>query len=143
MWLYKNEIVDELPNDIVGFVYLITNNVTGKKYVGKKLAKFTKTKQRTITLKSGEKRKKKIKTLEESDWRTYWSSSEELRKDVASLGEDKFTREIIHYCSGKGVLSYMELREQMDRKVLENPEYYNGIIQVKIHKTHVFGKITL
>ena len=143
MWLYKNEIVDELPGEIVGFVYLITNNVTGKKYVGKKLAKFTKTKQRTITLKSGEKRKKKIKTLEDSDWRTYWSSSDELKKDVASLGEDKFTREILHYCSGKGVLSYMELREQMDRKVLENPEYYNGIIQVKIHKTHVFGKISL
>jgi hypothetical protein len=143
MWFYKNEIVEELPEDIIGFVYLITNKVTNRKYVGKKLAKFTKTKQRTITLKSGEKRKKKIKTLEDSDWRTYWSSSEELRKDVASLGEDKFTREILHYCSGKGVLSYMELREQMDRKVLENPEYYNGIIQVKIHKTHVFGKISL
>ena len=143
MWYYKNEIVDELPGDIVGFVYIITNTVTGKKYIGKKLAKFTKTKQKTVTLKSGEKRKKKIKTFEESDWRTYWSSSEELRKDVASLGEDKFTREILHYCSGKGVLSYMELREQMDRKVLESTDYYNGIVQVKIHKSHVFGKIPL
>lgn len=143
MWVYKNEVVDELPNDIIGFVYIITNNVTGKKYIGKKLAKFSKTKQKTVTLKSGEKRKKKIKTLEESDWRTYWSSSDDLKKDVATFGEDKFTREILHYCYGKGVLSYMELREQMDRKVLESTEYYNGIVQVKIHKSHVFGKIPL
>lgn len=141
MWYYKNEIVEELPENIIGFVYLITNNVTGKKYVGKKLAKFTKTKQKTVTLKSGVKKKKKVKTLEDSDWRTYWSSSEELKKDVEVLGEDNFTREILHYCTGKGLLSYMELREQMDRKVLESSEYYNGIVQVKIHKSHVFGKL--
>jgi hypothetical protein len=141
-WLYNGQVIDQLPDEIIGFVYLITNKSTGKKYIGKKLAKFTKTKVRTVTLKSGEKKKKKVKTYEESDWKTYWSSSEELKKDVASLGEESFTREILHYCNSKGVLSYMELKEQMVRQVLESTDYYNGIVQVKIHKSHVFGKIS-
>lgn len=141
-WFYNGQVIDQLPNDIIGFVYLITNNVSGKKYIGKKLAKFTKTKTKTVTLKSGVKKKKRVKTYEESDWKTYWSSSEELKKDVASLGENSFTREILHYCNSKGVLSYMELKEQMDRAVLESTDYYNGIVQVKIHKSHVFGKIS-
>jgi hypothetical protein len=141
-WLYNGQVIDQLPDDIIGFVYLITNKVTGKKYIGKKLAKFTKTKTKTVTLKSGVKKKKRVKTYEESDWKTYWSSSEELKKDVASLGEDSFTREVLHYCNSKGVLSYMELKEQMVRQVLESTEYYNGIVQVKIHKSHVFGKIS-
>jgi hypothetical protein len=141
-WLYNAQVIDQLPDDIVGFVYVITNKVTGKKYIGKKLAKFTKTKTKTVTLKSGVKKKKRVKTYEESDWKTYWSSSEELKRDVASLGEDSFVREILHYCNSKGVLSYMELKEQMVRRVLESTEYYNGIVQVKIHKSHVFGKIS-
>lgn len=141
-WLYNAQEIDQLPDDIVGFVYVITNKVTGKKYIGKKLAKFTKTKTKTVTLKSGVKKKKRVKTYEESDWKTYWSSSEELKKDVDSLGEESFVREILHYCNSKGVLSYMELKEQMVRQVLESTEYYNGIVQVKIHKSHVFGKIS-
>ena len=141
MWHYNGQLIEQLPDDIIGFVYLIINKSTGKKYIGKKLAKFTKTKVKTVTLKSGEKKKKRMKTYEESDWKTYWSSSEELKKDVASLGEESFTREILHYCNSKGVLSYMELKEQMARQVLESTDYYNAIVQVKIHKNHVFGKI--
>lgn len=141
-WFYNGQVIDQLPDDIIGFVYLITNKTTGRKYIGKKLAKFTKTKTKTVTLKSGVKKKKRVKTYEESDWKTYWSSSEELKKDVATLGEESFTREVLHYCNSKGVLSYMELKEQMNRAVLESTDYYNGIVQVKIHKSHVFGKIS-
>lgn len=137
MWFYNDELIEQLPEDCVGFVYIITNLTNNKKYIGKKLAKFSKTKVRTVKLKSGEKRKKKIRTKEESDWKEYWSSSEELKKDVKSLGEQNFRREILHFCKSKGGLSYMELREQVDRRVLESQDFYNGIIQVRIHKSHI------
>ena len=83
------------------------------------------------------KKKKKIRYKEESDWKTYWSSSEELNKDVKELGEEYFRRDILHFCYSKGKLSYMELKEQIERKVLETDEYMNGIIQVRIHKSHI------
>jgi hypothetical protein len=53
------------------------------------------------------------------------------------LGKDKFTREIIHYCPSRGILSYLEAREQFDRKVLETDEYYNGIIQVRVGSSKI------
>jgi hypothetical protein len=137
MWFYLNKEVIELPENIVGFVYQITNLTNNRKYIGKKLAKFSKTKTRVVKLKSGEKKKKKIRTKEESDWRDYWSSSEELKKDVERLGEQNFRREILHYCNSKGMLSYMELKEQMENRVLEGDNWYNGIIQVRIHKSHL------
>jgi hypothetical protein len=137
MWYYKNEVVTTLPEDCLGFVYLITNLTNNKKYIGKKLASFSKTKQKTITTKAGVKKKKKIRYKEESDWQTYWSSSEELKKDVLSLGENNFRREILYFCKSKGGLSYFELKEQVDRRVLESDDFYNGIIQVRIHKSHI------
>jgi predicted DNA-binding antitoxin AbrB/MazE fold protein len=137
MWFYLNSEITELPENIVGFVYQITNLTNNRKYIGKKLAKFTKTKTRTVKLKSGEKRKKKIRTKEDSDWREYWSSSEELKKDVEKLGEQNFRREILHFCNSKGMLSYMELKEQMENRVLETDGWYNGIIQCRISKTHL------
>ena len=56
-WHFQGNIVDILPEDCIGFVYIITNNITGKKYIGKKLAKFSKTTQRTVKLKNGTKKK--------------------------------------------------------------------------------------
>jgi predicted DNA-binding antitoxin AbrB/MazE fold protein len=136
-WYYLNSEVIELPENVVGFVYQITNLTTNRKYIGKKLANFSKTKTRTVKLKSGEKRKKKIRTKEESDWREYWSSSEELKKDVAELGQQNFRRDILHFCNSKGMLSYMELKEQVENRVLERDDFYNGIIQCRIGKNHL------
>ena len=125
-WTYKGKVVKELPEDCEAFVYLITNLIDHKKYVGKKLAKFKTTKK---PLKG---RKNKRRGTKESDWRIYWGSSEKLIADIEKLGGDKFTREILYYCPSRGVASYLEAREQFDRKVLEVDDYYNGIINVRI-----------
>jgi hypothetical protein len=136
-WTYNGNPVTELP-DCEGFVYLITNLVDGRQYIGKKLAKFAKTSIKTVTLKSGEKKKKRIKTKVDSDWRTYWSSSLELQNDVKALGEDKFTREIIHFCQTKGECSYLEMKEQIINEVLIQPDkWYNAFVGGKIHRNHV------
>lgn len=136
-WYYKKQLVEQLPENIVGFVYEITNNLSGKKYIGKKLAFFSKTTYRMVTLKNGTKKRKRIRSLVPSDWPTYWGSNQELQSDVKNLGELNFTREILFYCYSKSECSYIELREQILRQVLESDNYYNGIIQVKIHKNHI------
>jgi hypothetical protein len=140
-WLYQNQTVDQLPDDCVGFVYLITNTTDGRMYIGKKLAKFSKTTQKTVKLKNGSKKKKKIRTKVDSDWRDYYGSSPELTKDVEQLGTDKFQREILYYCKSRAECSYIEAREQFTRKVLESKYYYNGHIQVRVHGSHIIGKL--
>ena len=136
-WFYQNTIVEELPDDCVGFVYLITNNISGRKYIGKKLAKFAKTTYKTVKLKNGTKKKKKIRGKIDSDWREYYGSSDQLTADVLKLGSENFTREILYYCQSKAECSYIEAREQFRRKVLESDDYYNGHIQVRVHGSHI------
>ena len=133
-WTYQEKIVEELPEDCEAFVYLITNLIDHKKYVGKKLAKFKTTKK---PLKG---RKNKRRGTKESDWRTYWGSNTHLVNDVLRLGEHRFTREILYYCPSRGVASYLEAKEQFERKVLESAEYYNGIINVRIGGSEILRK---
>ena len=125
-WMYNGKEVNEISDEYEGFVYLITNLTNNKKYVGKKLARFKTTKP---PLKG---KKNKRRGYKESDWRDYWGSSDRLNEDVKTLGEDKFTREILYFCKSRAEMSYIEAREQFDRRVLETDEYYNGIINVRV-----------
>jgi hypothetical protein len=136
-WYYENNLITELPEDCVGFVYIITNTTNGRMYIGKKLAKFSKTTYKTVKLKNGTKKKKKIRGKIDSDWQTYYGSSVELTRDVEQLGTDKFKREVLYYCKSKAECSYVEAREQFSRRVLESKDYYNGHIAVRVHGSHI------
>jgi len=140
-WYYENQLIETLPEDCTGFVYIITNLTNQRKYIGKKLAKFSKTTYKVHKLKNGTKKKKKIRQKVDSDWREYYGSSPELTKDVEQLGAENFHREILYYCKSKAECSYIEAREQFTRRVLESDEYYNGHIQVRVHGSHIKGKL--
>jgi len=130
-WMYNDEPVENIPEGYIGFVYLITNLTNNRKYIGKKLTEFKTTKP---PLKG---KKNKRRGTKESDWRTYWGSSDKLLADIAALGDDKFTREILFYCMSRGELSYIEAKQQFDRKVLETDDYYNGIINVRVGGSNI------
>jgi len=125
-WTYRGKSIDTIPEEIEGFVYLITNTTTGRKYIGKKLAKFKTTKP---PLKG---KKNKRRGHKESDWQEYWGSSDALIADVQALGPENFTREILYFCKSRAEMSYIEAREQFDRRVLETDEDYNGIINCRV-----------
>jgi len=134
MWYYNNkEFTTEMIGDFVGFVYVITDLSNNKKYVGKKLFQST---RRLPPLKGKSRRRVVVK---ESDWMEYFGSSEEVKQIFEEKGIDNFRREILHLCKTKGEMSYLEAKEQFDRNVLLSDEYYNGIINCKIHASHVRG----
>ena len=126
MWLYNDKEFTEIPEGIVGFVYLITCLSNGRKYIGKKTAYFSRLKK-TKSL-----RRKRV--IKESDWKSYWSSSDELKSDVVKYGKQMFKREILYLCKNKMQLNYLELREQMDRRVLEDENYYNEWIYCRVRR---------
>lgn len=134
MWHYNNEVYDPSEDELkqyVGFVYLITEKSTGKKYIGKKLFWST----RRLPPLKGKTRKRVVK--KESDWRKYYGSNEELKLLVENEGGDGYHREILRLCVTKGECSYYEAKEQFAHDVLLSDEYYNEFIGCKIHSKHV------
>lgn len=127
MWSYKGEILEDIGN-YVGFVYIITNLRTNRRYIGKKLFHFSKTKQV-----KGKKKKYKA----ESDWKDYFGSNEELNHHVNIFGKDQFKREILRLCTSKGEMSYFEAKYQFEHGVLESDDWYNTWIMCKVHKKHL------
>ena len=128
-WQYEGkDFTEDLIGNNYGFVYQITNLTNGRKYIGKKFFYSAKTKQ-------VKGKKKKIKVP--SDWQTYYGSSAELAKDVLSLGNENFTREILHLCHSKGECGYLEAKEQFIRGVMETDDYYNTWIMVRVRKSHI------
>lgn len=132
-WTYNgNTFTTEDIGEHLGFVYLVTDNVTGMKYIGKKgfYSKVTKPPLKGKT--------RKRRSFKESDWKTYCGSSEAVKELILEHGLDRFTREILHLCDSKGEMNYIELKEQMDREVLLKPdEYLNGFVGGKIHRSHL------
>lgn len=130
-WIYQDkDFTEEQIGENYGFVYCITNKVSGKKYIGKKFFYSSKTKQV-----KGKKKKFKVA----SDWQTYYGSNEELKKDVIMHGKEMFERSIMHLCKSKGECGYLEAKEQFLNCVLENDEYYNTWIMVRVRKSHIKG----
>lgn len=126
-WIYQGEIVEDIGN-YIGFVYIITNLRTDKKYIGKKNFYFLKSKQV-----KGKKKRTKV----ESDWKDYFGSNEELKQHVNILGGDQFKREILRFCQSKGEMSYFEAKHQFEYGVLESDKWYNTWIMCKVRKNHL------
>lgn len=132
-WIYQNKIfyIEDIEPDVIGFVYLIEHIDSQKKYVGKK---------NFFTKKVYQVKKKKKKKKVESDWKDYFGSNAELQHDVEVKGKDQFKRTILHLCKSKGEMSYLEIKEQIEREVLFKEEYYNSYIGCRIHRNHVKQK---
>lgn len=130
-WLYNGAeftTIEQAPPKSLGFIYLITQHSTGKRYIGRKLLTAGKTK--TV---AGVKKKIRV----ESDWRTYWSSSPYLKELIKEVGEADFQREILQFCSGMGMMVYAEEFFLYVAGALENDNWFNANIRSKVYKNWV------
>lgn len=123
MWIYKNnqiQSINDMPEGVFGFIYLITHFPTGKKYIGKKQLMST----RTLPPLKGDRKKRKV--IKEGNWQKYYGSQKEIKELVSNSNPEDFNREILRYCFSKKELTYRELEEQFLHKVLEDDDYLNS-----------------
>jgi len=115
-----------IPDTSIGFVYIITNIITSKKYVGKKLL-VNKTCKKPL-----KGRINKRRGIKESNWKIYTGSSPLLNADIILLGKDKFTFEILSFQPSKLLLAYHETKELVDRNAIFSKDYYNEVLNLRI-----------
>ena len=129
-WTYKGKYITELsdmPENVFGFIYKITNGKTGQFYIGKKqvvsIRKRKFGKKETAALQ--DKRMKKYEMVtKESDWSSYRSSNKEvtnwfITEEIPNEDiNDQLKLEILRFCSNKKSLTYYELQEQFAHDVL-------------------------
>jgi hypothetical protein len=132
-WIYnKKPFNSDMIEDYIGFVYEVYDTEAKMKYIGKK--KFWS----KVTKPPLKGKKNKRRSLKESDWKSYYGSSEVVKELVENTGEWRFKRKIIRLCKTLGEMSYYEMKEQLDNDVLLKPnEYYNSFVGGKIHRKHV------
>ena len=132
-WTYNNKPFDsDMIEDYIGFVYEVYDTEAKMKYIGKK--KFWS----KVTKPPLKGKKNKRRSVKESDWKSYYGSSEEVKQLVENTGEWRFKRKILRLCKTTGEMSYYEMKEQIDREVLLKPdEYYNAFVGGKIHRKHL------
>lgn len=124
-WKYKEKHITELsdmPDNVFGFVYKITNKNTDQYYIGKKqVVSIRKRKfgKKEIALLEDKRMKKYEYVTKESDWKTYRSSNEIVKKWFNDdTTETDCELEILRFCSNKKSLTYYELQEQFSHDVL-------------------------
>ena len=139
VWLYEGRDYDpayeDIPDDVLGFVYIIEDTVTGEKYIGQKRMRKPK------TLPVTKSRKRRVRTVVESDWREYHGSNTTIKENVSEGLSDRYQREILRFGYSKGDLSLIETMEQIKQGALIRDDFLNGIISCKIHRKHISKKL--
>lgn len=159
-WYYNGRLVtciEDLPKIVqnaYGFVYCITNETNGKKYIGQKKITSVRTSVISKNVYEREKRngadnvfktknKKKSKkgspvwiykrrNLKESNWSSYCGSNKQLLEDIEK-GHTIF-KEIWDFAETSKKLTFLETEAQFMMQVLRKPkEYYNDNILGKFY----------
>ena len=133
-WIYKGSVFDSDDiGDHYGFVYRITNTTSSKSYIGRKY--FVQKRKP----KGGKRR-----VTSESNWKRYFGSSEELKQDIRTMGEENFRREILSLHTTLGRVNYEETKQLFLHNVLAeklddgSPAYYNSNILGRYYRKDYF-----
>ena len=134
-WIFEGHpFLSENINDYFGFVYRITNLLTGKAYIGRKYF---------YQLRKPRGGGRRVKS--ESNWKKYYGSSDELNRERSELGNNTFfKREILSLHATKGKVNFEETRQLFIHGVLTEalddgtPAYYNSNILGRYYRKDYF-----